>query len=109
MSLDVSLKVPVTEMQEVFSYNITHNLGEMAREAGIYEYLWRPEEIGITEAHELIGPLKAGLEWLTANSDVFKKFNPANGWGDYSVLVEFVGQYIEACEMNPHATVCVDR
>ena len=45
------------EVEELFNANITHNLGEMARKAGIYHYLWRPEEIDITFASELIDPL----------------------------------------------------
>jgi hypothetical protein len=39
------------ETLEVFDYNITHNLGEMAKAAGIYMELWRPEEIGIIKAN----------------------------------------------------------
>ena len=106
MSLDVYLEVP---SQEVFYSNITHNLGRMARAAGIYEHLWRPEEIRITKACELIQPLKAGLERLTADPESFKKFNPGNGWGDYEVLVGFVEEYISACEKNPSANVTVSR
>ncbi len=34
------------ETNEVYSANITHNLGEMADKAGIYYALWRPEEKG---------------------------------------------------------------
>lgn len=33
------------ESNEVYSANITHNLGRMAAEAGIYEALWRPGEL----------------------------------------------------------------
>ena len=34
-----------TMFDEVYSANITHNLGGMAREGGIYQACWRPEEI----------------------------------------------------------------
>lgn len=44
MSLDVYLTA--VRPTEVFSANITHNLGEMADKAGIYKACWRPEEIG---------------------------------------------------------------
>jgi len=47
---------------QVFHRNITHNLGKMANAAGIYEALWRPEEIGITQAKQLIDPIMIGLE-----------------------------------------------
>ena len=107
MSLDVYLR----EMQpvEVYDANITHNLGAMAKAAGIYQHLWRPDEIGITFAHQLIEPLREGLERLEANPIVFAQFNPANGWGSYDGLVEFVRQYLAACEANPNATVNVSR
>src|SRR5690606_2662000 len=33
------------ETNKVYSANITHNLGKMAYEAGIYEALWRPHRL----------------------------------------------------------------
>jgi len=69
MSLDVYLTV--TKPTLVFEGNITHNLGAMAREAGIYEALWRPEEINVTTAEQLIEPLTVGLEKLKADPREF--------------------------------------
>src|SRR5260221_6791232 len=43
--------------REVYWANITHNLGLMARECGLYEPLWRPVENGITHARQLVEPL----------------------------------------------------
>jgi hypothetical protein len=93
----------------VYSANITHNLVKMAHEAGVYKALWRHEEIGITHAHQLIEPLRAGLECLRAEPERFKQFNPANGWGNYENLVEFIKQYLEACEDYQTAEVSVSR
>ncbi len=56
MSLDVSLvctkwvsydegKTHTKEDECVYDANITHNLGKMAGQAGIYEALWTPQEI----------------------------------------------------------------
>ena len=94
---------------EVWSANITHNLNDMAREAGIYKALWRPEEIGITHARELIHPLTCGLAALKLDPDRFRKFNPENGWGNYETLVNFVDGYLTACVENPDAEVHADR
>lgn len=107
MSLDVYLTAnrPIT----VFEYNITHNLNVMADQAGIYKYLWRPEEVGITHANQLIEPLKNGLELLKKDPERFKEFNPGNGWGDYDALVKFVELYLEACIYNPDAKIGVSR
>ena len=107
MSLDVYL----TEVREVTIYdrNITHNLGKMAEEAGIYQHLWRPEEIGITKAEQLIKPLREGLYLLLSDPERFKRFEPTNRWGDYYGLIDFVREYLAACEENPNALVSVSR
>ena len=94
---------------EVFEENITHNLSQMAQAAGIYEYIWRPEEVGITKAIQLVEPLTIGLETLKANPEKFKEFNPKNGWGSYEVLVRFVERYLRACMANGDADVRVSR
>jgi len=104
---------PVIAIQEedscVYSANITHNLGKMADEAGIYKTLWRPDENGISHAHQLIDPLRAGLIQLIEQADYLKQFNPENGWGDYGGLLRFTEQYLNACEKYPQAEVRVSR
>ena len=103
MSLDIYLTA--VRPTDVYTANITHNLNKMAEEAGIYEVLWRPEELGIRRAFELIDPLTVGLEKLKADPERFKQFNALNGWGDYDSLVDFVETYLEACKANPDAEV----
>lgn len=103
---------PVTaciESRHAYSANITHNLNQMAEAAGIYRHLWRPEEIGITTARQLIEPLAAGLDRLLAEPDHFRQWNPETGWGSYEILVEFVRDYLAACEEYPDADVSVWR
>ena len=107
MSLDVSLEAVGPTC--VFDANITHNLGRMAAEAGIYEALWRPEEVGITTASQLIEPLTVGLALLKADPPRFMEHNRANGWGMYEHFVPFVERYLEACKENPDATVSANR
>lgn len=107
MSLDITLTA--TRTTTVYESNITHNLTRMASEAGLYEYLWRPEELGIRHAEELIAPLRNGLSLLKSDPERFRQFDAANGWGRYSHLVNFVEQYLAACEENPDAEVSADR
>lgn len=97
------------DTETVYSANITHNLGKMASEAGLYYVLWRPEEIGFKWAFELIDTLRWGLTALERDPERFKQFNPANGWGDYAGLVEFVRDYLAACEKYPDAEIYVWR
>lgn len=97
------------ETCDIYHANITHNLGEMADEAGIYKQLWYPEEIGISKAAQLIEPLTAGLEKLKANPKYFRRFDSPNGWGVYENFVPFVENYLEACQQFPEANVRVSR
>lgn len=107
MSLDVYLSA--TRPVEVYWANITHNLVGMADAAGIYQALWRPEEIGITKASQLIEPLTKGLELLKSDPAKFEAFNSPNGWGLYENFMPFVEKYLEACKENPDADVSVSR
>lgn len=90
---------------ESYSTNITHNLAAMAKEAGIYEHLWRPKEIGIIKARQLIEPLRAGLALMKADPSRFEKHNAPNGWGRYVDFVPWVEKYLAACEKNPDAEI----
>ena len=93
----------------LYDSNITHNLTEMAEEAGIYEACWRPEEIGATKAKDIIGKLALGLDLMKRDPERFKKFDSPNGWGKYENFVPWVEKYLKACEENPDATIEVSR
>lgn len=96
--------------REVFDWSgLTHNLTAMANAAGIYQHIWCPEELGIAKAAALVEPLRAGLDKLQVAPDFYKRHNPENGWGSFEGLVEFVEQYLAACEQYPHATIEVSR
>ena len=107
MSLDVTLHA--VRKTAVYDANITHNLGSMAEAVGIYKHLWRPEELGITKASELIEPLLVGLAKLVSDPDKYKAYNAPNGWGMYEHFVPFVQNYLAACEENPDAEIDVSR
>ena len=114
MSLDVYLEIDCdtggeSHTAELYHANITHNLGPMAKAAGIYMELWRPEELGVIYAGELVEPLTAGLEKLEAEPEEFRKHNPPNGWGTYEGFVLFVREYLYACRKYPKANVRVWR
>lgn len=106
-------KEPVTvkpyTTDEVFSANITHNLGEMADRAGIYYALWRPDEIECKYAKDIIEKLEEGLRLLKKYPDFFKEFDSENGWGIYEHFVPFVEEVLEACKKYPDARIEVSR
>ena len=106
MSLDVMLK---DDGGELYSRNITHNVGRMAQAAGIYMCLWRPEEIGITHAKQMIEPLAKGVALLATEKDLFKTFDSPNGWGMWEHFLPFCMDYLQACRDYPYAQVEVSR
>ena len=107
MGLDVYLTD--ADGNEVYDANITHNLGAMADAAGIYKCLWRPEEIGVTKAKQLIGPLREGLQMMVFDSAKFRVHDAPNGWGTYDTFLPWVVKYLEACIANPDADVHASR
>lgn len=97
------------ESNEVFDYNITHNLGSMADKAGLYYAMWRPDEKGWKVAKDLIKPLEAGVKKLKADPAGYKEMNPDNGWGSYDGLLHFAEAYLQACTDYPEAEIEVSR
>lgn len=113
MSLDVSLmKVMPTE---VYTDNITHNLGVMARAVKLsngktlYDVLWRPDENDYYIAKDISELLDEGWNILLSDPDRFKKFNPENGWGEYEGLVNFVYRYRNATWEYPESALSISR
>ena len=98
---------PSTET--VYSSNMTHNLGRMASEAGVYDCLWRPDENGITTAAQMIEPLRAGIALLESDPERFKPLSASNGWGTYAQFIPWLKEVLAACEMYRDATVGVSR
>jgi len=92
-----------------FSANITHNLGKMAAEAGIYEIVWRPEENGIEIASQLIEPLSKAIAEMEADPDRFRTFDSPNGWGLYDNFIPWLKEYLAACKERPSARVSTSR
>jgi hypothetical protein len=97
------------ESEELYWANITHNLGEMAKEAGIYQALWRPEEIGATQAKDIIDIVDKGLLDLIARPSYYERFDSPNGWGTYKHFVPFVAKYLEALKKYPESYIYVSR
>lgn len=125
MSLDVYLEGPPrtercvctccdneherTDRPSLYWANITHNLNTMAEAAGIYQHLWRPEEIGISKAGQLVEPLTTGLALLRSDPPRFKALDSPNGWGLYKHFVPFVEKYLAACQEHPDADIRICR
>lgn len=88
-----------------YTANITHNVSQIAKKAGLKDVLWHPESINITTASQLIEPLTTGLNYLLTHKSELEELNPACGWGSYDNLCDFVYHYLKACQANPDASV----
>ena len=116
------------EKEEIYGANITHNLCEMAEQAGIYKALWRPYQLHKDYVHtedykiemefensvtiiasDIIDVIEQGLDLLKNRPDYFSKFNSPNGWGTYVHFVPFVENYLNALKQYPNLIVIVDR
>jgi len=116
------------EKEELYGANITHNLCEMAEQAGIYKALWRPYQLHKDYVHtedykiemafedsvtiiatDIIDIIEQGLDLLKNRPDYFSKFDSPNGWGTYVHFVPFVEKYLNALKQYPNSTVIVDR
>ena len=102
------IKVFEYETNDVWHENITHNMNKMAGQVPIgehtlYEYLWRPDEIGITHiTREYAVAVFNGLMYMKEHKKDLLPFeppiNPETGtrWGSYDLLVEFCTSLVNA-------------
>jgi hypothetical protein len=117
------------QRESLYWANITHNLGKMANEAGIYEALWRPyqlkegynipeddhdaeydfEENNPVRGYEIIPVIEKGLEDMIARPAHYKTFDSPNGWGLYKNFVPFIEKYLEALKEYPESFVECSR
>jgi hypothetical protein len=140
MSLDITLyrnyhvtydegKTLEPQREEMYSANITHNLGKMAEAAGLYEALWRPyqlkpgydipendyhaqyafEEANPVKANEIIEIIEKGLADMKARPKHYEAFNSSNGWGMYHNFVPWIELYLKALKAFPESFVECDR
>jgi len=111
MSLDIDLGMYLDTGDkdlyyvELYSANITHNLGKMAGLVGLYDCLWHPDKN--TTANDLIKPLVTGLHKLKTSPEYYKDYEPDNGWGTYESLIDFLEKLLKNCIKHNKALISV--
>lgn len=83
----------------VFTASVSHNAGELAALAGVYDCLRRMAEEGITQPTTLLRRLSEGIDRLQAiaQSD------------DRDSLIRFLTRVFDACRLYPYLCIRVDR
>lgn len=102
-------------MEDDWWGNITHNLAEMAShipvgDTDLYKACWRPEEIGIKTAGEVLPLLKEGIRYMVDHRKELLEYESPNGWGTYNGFMKFLLNYKQACEDNdPECEIYASR
>ncbi len=100
MSLSIHLVINCGEENSTaYMCNLTANLLPMAKAANL-EFLWELSYQCDHKAQDLIEPLTAGLGRLLASPEVFKQYNPSNGWGSYETLVDSIARLLDNCRKH---------
>ena len=87
---------------QLFHSNITHNLGSMFNEAGVYGILWRGDG---RVAGAVVEQLEVAYRVMLDDPPRFEKFNAKNGWGLYEHAVPFLADVIRACREHPEGVL----
>lgn len=103
MSLDLTIT------QEIASFNITHNLTEMADKividgTSLYGVLWRGDENWFYRTQETKEFLLKAIPYMEENKEELLKYNPDNWWGDYDWLLKFCKDVLKNCYIEWYIT-----
>ncbi len=104
MSLDFSLEE--ISLHEVFTSNITHNLGKMFREAELYDILWYGDG---KLSKDVIPEIEKGLLDMKNRPEHYKYFNDPNGWGKYEDAINWLEEVLLALKEHPYSVIKCDR
>ena len=105
------LDIILTEVKlcEVYTTSVHNNFNLLIESLGIYQHLWRPDELNITHARQLIAPLESALENLEFNKEKYRKHEPPGMCGKIELFIIFLKNLLESCKQHPNATISVCR
>lgn len=104
--------VGVMDIEQSDSYNITHNLTNMAskcvikfnengylqKQISLYDLLWRPFDNGFTKNNKIyLKTLLKLYQELENNPEKYKQYEAENDWGTYHWLLNFVKNVVDLC------------
>ena len=107
MSLDVWLTETVTIKDSVVvSKNITHNLGEMWRQLGVYDALYNSAG---KKAKDVLPVMREGLRLMVENPGKYKRFSATNGWGTYEQALPWLIELVAEFEEHPNGVIGISK
>lgn len=87
----------------IFTHKVSMELLELACHSGLYDAVWRPDNIGATIAEHIIAPLTEGLIELTSNPQLYMLYAPSSDM--YRTFLKHISLYLKACMANPNAKI----
>ena len=110
-----NIKEKTYEDNEYFHMNLTHNLVEMASQCRVigtcnygsesavvtlHDLLWHPEDnLKVkTPTLDYLEDVMQCYKHLLENPEVYRQYNPANGWGSYEGLIRNTKKFIVALQ-----------
>ena len=79
------------------SVNITYNVGNMLRRAGLH-----PKVLDGMSMDEALPIFENAFNLMTDNPDYFRRFNASNGWGTYETTAEAVSKLLNTIAHGSH-------
>jgi hypothetical protein len=98
-------KIRLAEPAWEDSVNITHNLGKMAQELGVYYLLWRGADV--TVASDMLEKLRAAILALETTPEEYHRYDAPNGWGKLEHFLKFLKTLEGMCREHPEAEVII--
>lgn len=77
----------------------------MAKEAGIDQALWHPEDVRIEVAGDMTASIYPGYMDITERPEYYRQFDAENGWGTYDDFIPWLDKLLNACQKWPNAEV----
>lgn len=91
---------------EAWSRNITHNVTEMWRKAGVYEALYESDG---HQCKEYTRSLEYGLTAMLESFADYKLLDAANGWGRAEHALAFLWDAYRTFRDNPEGVIHVSK
>ena len=105
MSYDITIYVGMAH-HEIWSRNMTSNIGPMYDKASGKTWytssLYEQSDVPCPVVFEMATTIVAAMK---ADPAGYKALNPANGWGNYELALDFMEDLARNCERNPDGFV----
>lgn len=102
MSYDISLRTP-KQGKEKYWVNYTYNIHQMLHHSFQQVGIWNWEDLQDKPLNLVIPCFQGAYNHLLYHPDLYKQWNPPNGWGSYDGWCRVMGEIIQAMKLKKNA------